>query len=99
MPKLPHASVAFQVRVITFSCGHVPVTITSVEVTANVEQLSVAEAEPVAAGKVLAAQSMVKFKGHVMEGGALSSIVIIWLHVLKFPHASVAFHVRVSVFR
>jgi hypothetical protein len=36
--------------------------------------------------------------GHVMAGARLSSITISWLHVLEFPHTSVAVHVRVIVY-
>jgi hypothetical protein len=97
--KFPHASVAFHVRVMIFSWGQIPVTMTSVDVIPNVEQLSVADALPVFAGKVLAAQSMVTFTGQVIVGGAVSSTVMIWLHVEKLPQASCAFHDRVIVFR
>ena len=51
---LPHPSVADQVLVIVLSCGHPPATVTSLNVTAGVEQLSVAIAVPVFAGNVLA---------------------------------------------
>ncbi len=77
MLKLPQASVAFHVRVIVFSCGQIPVTMTSVDVTANVEQLSVAEAVPVLAGNVLAVQSNVTLTGQVTVGGVLSITVMI----------------------
>jgi len=93
----PHASVVFQVRMIVFSCGQEPFTITSVEVIKKVEQLSVADAEPVLAGSVLAEHSIVTFTGHVVCGDVLSSTVMVWLHELKFPHASVAFQLRIMV--
>ena len=60
-----------------FSCGQIPVTMTSVDVTANVEQLSVAVALPVLAGNVFAAQSIVTLTGHVTDGGEVSSTVMI----------------------
>jgi hypothetical protein len=61
----------------TFSCGQIPETITSVDVIDNVEQTSVAVAVPVFAGKVLAVQSMVTLAGQVIPGAALSSTVMV----------------------
>ncbi len=53
MLELPQASVAVQVRVIVLSCGQAPGAVTSDDVTAGAgSQLSVAVAEPVAAGLV-----------------------------------------------
>ena len=52
-------------------------TITSVDVTANVEQLSVAVAVPVLAGNVLAVHCIVTLAGHDIEGGDASCTVMI----------------------
>jgi hypothetical protein len=54
--ELPQSSIARQVLVIVYSCGHAPPTVTSVEVIVGVEsQLSVAVAVPfVPPGAVLA---------------------------------------------
>lgn len=51
---LPHPSVADHVLVIVRSCGQAPATVTSLKVIPGVEQISVAEADPVLAGSVLA---------------------------------------------
>ena len=75
--ELPHASSAFHVRVIVYSCGHPPATLTSVEVITNVEQLSVADAVPVLAGNVLAVHSIVRLPGHDNPGAVKSSTVIV----------------------
>ncbi len=51
---LPHASVAVQVLVMVYSCGHPPAAVTSLYVTTGAgSQLSVALARPVFAGSVL----------------------------------------------
>lgn len=52
-------------------------TMTSVDVIPNVEQLSVADAVPVLAGKVLAVQSIVTLTGHVTEGGEVSTTLMV----------------------
>ena len=69
----------------------------SEEVMIKVEQLSTAVAVPVLDGNVLEVHAIVMLAGQVRTGGALSSTVIVWLHVLEFPHASVTCHVRVIV--
>ena len=72
--------------------------VTSLKVTVGApSQLSVAVAEPVFAGKVLAEHWIVTFAGHVIAGGVLSSTKMICAHVLTFPQSSVALHVRVIV--
>jgi hypothetical protein len=73
----PHASVATQVRVIVFSWGHDPATMTSDDVIVKVEQLSVAVAVPVLAGRVLAVHWIVTFAGQFRDGGVLSSTKIV----------------------
>ena len=97
---LPQSSVAFQVRVMVYSCGHVcEATVTSVKVTFGIaSQLSVAVALPVFPGKVLAVHSMVTLFGQVIIGGVLSSTRMVWLHVFILPQSSVAFQVRVIVY-
>ena len=55
-------------------------------------QLSVAVAIPVVAGSVLDVHCIVTLAGQVITGGVLSSTVMVWVHVLEFPHASVALH-------
>lgn len=93
-------SVAVHVRVIVYSWEHVgDAVVTSANViTGTPLQLSVAVAFPVATGSVLAVHSMVRFAGHVMTGPTLSSMTIVWTHVLKWPHSSDAVQVRVMVY-
>src|SRR6186997_1142561 len=93
--ELPQSSVAIQVRVIVDSCGHAPAIEASLKVKLGVpSQLSVAEGEPVLAGKVLAVHWMVILAGQVMTGGVLSSTKIVCRHVLELPQSSVAIQVR-----
>lgn len=67
--ELPQASVAVQVLVIVNSCGQLPLAVASLKVTRGApSQLSVAVADPVAAGKVFVPHSMVTFEGHVIAG-------------------------------
>lgn len=61
-------------------------------------QLSVAVAVPVAAGRVLAVQVMVRFGGQVKVGPVLSSTTIVWTQELLFSHSSMAVQVRVIVY-
>jgi hypothetical protein len=97
---LPQSSVAFQVLVMVYSCGHVgEATVTSLKVTVGIaSQLSVAVAVPVFAGNVLAVHSIVVLAGHVIIGAVLSSTTIVWLHVFILPQSSVAFQVLVIVY-
>jgi len=84
--------------VIVYSCGHPPVTVTSVNViSADRSQLSVADAVPVLLGSVTAVQRTVILAGQVIVGATLSVIVISWLQVEKFPQSSVDFHVLVMM--
>ena len=98
--KLPQSSVAFQVRLIVYSCTHVEeaTVISSNVIEGTRSQLSVALAMPVWAGKVLSVHSIVTFTGQVMSGAVLSSMVITCRHVLKLPQSSVAFQVRLIVY-
>jgi hypothetical protein len=100
--EFPQSSVARQVRVMVYSCGQAPPTVTSVKVMVGVpSQLSVAVAMPSAVfteGFVLAVHWIVMLAGQVIEGARLSSITISWLHALEFPHASVAVQVRVIAY-
>ena len=98
--ELPQSSVALQVRLIVYSCGHAPATVTSVDVIVGVRsQLSVAVAVPfVPPGAVLAVHCMVRFDGQVICGGVLSSTSITWRQVLELPQSSVALQVRLMVY-
>ena len=73
--ELPQSSVALQVLLMVYSCGHPPATVTSVDVIATTRsQLSVAVAVPlVPPGAVLAVHSIVRLGGQVICGGVLSS--------------------------
>ena len=74
----PQSSVAVHVRLIVYSCAQAPATVTSEDVIVGVaSQLSVAVADPVLAGNVLAVQRIVTFAGQVMAGATLSSITIV----------------------
>ena len=74
--------------------------VTSLYVTTGAgSQLSVALARPVFIGSVDSSHSMVMLAGHkVMTGGVLSSIVMICVHVLLLPQASVAIQVLLIVY-
>jgi hypothetical protein len=63
-----------------------------------VSQLSVAVAVPVLSGSVLAVHSIVNDAGQVMTGAWLSSTVIVCVHELLLPQASVALHVLVMIY-
>jgi hypothetical protein len=78
LAEFPQSSAAFHVRVIVYSWGQLPATVTSDEVMVGVpSQLSVAVAVPVLAGKVLAVHRIVILAGQVITGPALSVTVII----------------------
>ena len=98
--ELPQSSVALQVLLIVYSCGHAPAMVTSVEVIVGVvSQLSVAVATPFAPpGAVLAVHWIVRFGGQVITGGVLSSTKMVCRHVLELPHTSVARHVLLMVY-
>ena len=86
---------------IVYSWVQMPLAvITSLNVIVGVpSQLSVAVAEPpVDPGAVLEVHEMVTFDGHVIDGAALSSTAMIWLHVLVLLQSSVARQVRVIVY-
>ena len=81
-----------------YAWGHPPATVTSVkEMVGERSQLSDEVGFPVLAGNVLAVQRMVILAGQVMVGARLSWMKIDWLQLVKFPQASVPFHVRVMV--
>ena len=70
---LPHSSVATHVLVIVRSWGQIPPTDTSVKLTSGAEsQLSVAVADLVFGGNVLAVHCIVTFAGQVMPGTVVS---------------------------
>lgn len=80
------------------SCGQSPPTDTSVKFTSGAgSQLSVAVADPVFGGNVLAVHSMVTLGGQEITGAVSSVTMITWTHVLLLPHPSDAVHVRVIV--
>ena len=82
---------------IVLSCGQDPATVASVNVMVGVRSQSVAVAEPVLPGKVLAVHSTVMFPGQTIAGGVVSTIIITCRHVDEFPQSSVALQVRLSV--
>jgi hypothetical protein len=94
----PQSSLAVQVLVIVNSCAQVPAIVTSLNVGVTLtSQLSVAVAEPVAAGAELVLHCMVVFAGHVICGGVLSSTKIVCVQELELPQSSIAVNVRVMV--
>jgi hypothetical protein len=82
---LPHASVAFQVRVIVCAFPQ-PEAAESLKVTVGVRpQLSVAVAIPVADGLVLAGHCSVALVGHVITGGVVSATLTILVQGITGP--------------
>ena len=75
--ELPQSSVASQVRLIVLSCGQAPAIVASLKVIVGVASQSVAVAEPVLIGNVLAVHCIVKFAGHIIAGGVLSSTTMV----------------------
>ena len=76
--ELPQSSIAVNVLVMVFSCGHIPPTVTSEKPIVGVpSQLSVAVALPVFDVAVLAVHSTVIFGGQTIAGGVLSSTKIV----------------------
>lgn len=97
--ELAQSSVARQVRFRMNCCGPPVEIVTSVkEIVGVASQISVAVAVPVLTGNVPLAHMIVMFGGHVMSGGALSSMIIFWMQVLELLQSSVAFQVRLMVF-
>src|SRR5262249_22118730 len=93
--SLPHASTAFHVR----STPALPVQFAGVAASLCVivtvpPQLSVAVASPVLLGSVESPQCGSLSAGQVRSGFVVSTNVMCWTQVLKFPHESVAFQVR-----
>jgi len=93
---LPQASVARQVREMTFALPQV-VEVASVYVIMGVPQLSMAVATPVVLVVVTAGQSSVTLAGQVITGAVVSTNVTVWLHWAVFPQASVARQMRVAI--
>jgi hypothetical protein len=80
------------------SCGHNPATVTSEKVGMTLaSQLSVAVAEPVAAGAELVLHCIVILVGQVTTGGVLSSTKIVCAQLLELPQSSIAVNVLVIV--
>ena len=95
--EFPHPSVAVHVLVTLYEPAQAPFVVTSFDVSVNVlPQLSVA----VATAKTgVAGQLMVEGAGRdAMTGADISCTVIVWDFVDEFPHASVAVHVRVTLY-
>jgi hypothetical protein len=84
-------SLAVHVRVMTVEVTGQPVTVTSTnEIAGDGLQLSVAVAEPSVPGSVALPQFRVQSGGQVITGGIVSFTVIVCVHVLVLPQASVA---------
>jgi hypothetical protein len=76
--ELSQSSVAVQVLLIVYSCGHAPEMVWSAKTTRGAEsQLSVAVDVPVSATNVLSVHSTVTSGAHVSTGGVLSSIEMV----------------------
>src|SRR5262245_36929327 len=90
---LPQASVALQIREISFAPPQLLLT-ESLKVTVTLPQPSCAVAVPVFRTFVLAGHSKVKFAGSVNVGGVESRTVIVWIALVTLPHRSRAVHVR-----
>lgn len=96
---LPHVSDAVQVRLIVYPFGVGPLVVTSLKVTSGEgSQESNNVGVPVLSGKVFSMHSIVTSAGQVIVGGAVSSIVMIWMQVALFPHVSVVVHVLVIIY-
>src|SRR4051812_24133668 len=96
---LLHPSVAFHVRVITRLVGHVPATLTSVNVITTAPQPSLPVATPVKFVPIFPHVVLVS-AGQVMPGGTKSSfqvITCVQLLLLLQPSSATYFKVRVRV--
>src|SRR6266540_1567963 len=91
--ELPQASVAVQVREITFVPPQLLLT-ESLKLMVTEPQPSVPVAVPVALGVVFAGHWSVKLVGAVILGGMMSRTVMVWSALRLLPHWSVAVHVR-----
>lgn len=94
---LPHASVAFHVRVITDRFGQEASADESENVIAGAaSQLSVAVTIPVTDGFVPCSQVTLILPGQdVIVGAVVSTTLIVCVQVAELPQRSVAVHVRV----
>lgn len=90
---LPQASVARQIREISFAPPQLLLTI-SLKATVTVPQPSCAVAIPVLSTLVLAGHSKVIFGGKVNAGAIESRTVIVWIRLVTFPQRSRAVQVR-----
>src|SRR4029077_13279834 len=98
----PHTSVAWYVRVIVYRLAQVCPLITSAScvIVTVPPQLSVAVTAVSSAATTRFAQLTVASAGNVVISGPVwSSTVIVWLWLVTFPHTSVAWYVRVIVYR
>ena len=90
---------AIHLLVITYSCGHVPAVVTSLELNAGAgSQLSVAVAFPVKAGPVPDVQSISVSAGQTITGLMVSLTMIVWKQVSRLRQASVATHILVMIY-
>lgn len=92
----PQGSVAVHVRVMVYSFAQVPGVVTSTNASAGVPQLSVAVG--VAHVGVTAHSVVVTPGSGEITGGVVSSTFMVWAAVLVLPQASVAVHVRETVY-
>ena len=81
-------------RVTEYACGHEPGVVTSANVTVRFRSQA---SEAIAFGKLGAAgHSIVAFGAQEIDGGVVSTTVIVWLQEAALPQASVAVQVRVT---
>src|SRR5258707_9696837 len=97
LARLPHWSLATQVRAITLVPPQLFVT-KSLKVTVTEPQPSCAVATPVALVVVSAGHSSTRLVGIVRVGGVRSLTVIVWSAFVLFPQASTAVQVRLMIF-
>jgi hypothetical protein len=95
---LPQSSVAVQVLVTLYSCGHIPLGVVTVEkvILTEASQPSVAVAVPKegTAGQLIGETTF----GHVITGGVLSTTTIVLLQEAVLPQSSVATQVLVTLY-
>ena len=76
-----------------YSFGHEPLVVTSAKFKVGTPQLSVAVADPVFGGSVLAVHCIVTFAGQVMVGSCASFTVTLCTQLLVLPLLSVTVQV------
>ena len=94
----PHPSVAVHVRVTLYVPAHAPSVVTSFEV--SVKALPHASIAVATAYTGTAGQLIVDAEGSgAITGASVSITLIVWEDVEVFPHASVAVHVLVTLYK